>query len=199
VLGYERRKAESMRRRTFLARSGRTLVGSGVLMSLPAAVATWATACSEEEAGRGFLVLTDAEAADIEAIAARILPSDDSPGATEAGVVHFIDAALSQFEAGALAGLRSGLAELQAYIERTDGLPSFTALAVDRQIEVLEGIDQTDFFGTLRYLTLAGMFSHPSYGGNRDEIGWRLIGFDAQGPTPPPFGYYDAEYNERGG
>lgn len=167
-------------------------------MSLPAAAATWAAACSAEEAGLGFVVLTDPEAADIEAIAARIIPSDDSPGAREAGVIRFIDAALSQLEAGALAGVRSGLAELRADLERTEGRPSFAALEVPRQIEVLRGIEETDFFGTLRYLTLAGMFSHPSYGGNLDGIGWRLIGFDSQGPTRPPFGHYDADYAERG-
>ena len=34
-------------------------------------------------------------AAEIEAIAARIIPSDATPGAREAGVVYFIDRALS--------------------------------------------------------------------------------------------------------
>jgi len=185
-----------MHRRTFLIRSGRTLAGTGALFSLPAAVATWATACSPRETGRRFRVLTDSEGADIEAIAARIIPSDDSPGAAEAGVIHFIDAALSEFEAESLAPLRSSLAELRADLQQTDGQPSFAALPVDRQIAVLRGIDQTEFFETIRYLTLAGMFSHPSYGGNRDEIGWRLIGFDSQGPKSPPFGYYDANYAE---
>ncbi len=187
-----------MQRRTFLIRSGRTLAGSGALYSLPAAVATWATACSTREAESGFLVLTDLEAADIEAIAARIVPSDDSPGAVEAGVIHFIDAALSGLEADALAPLRDGLGELREDLRETEGQPSFAALAVDRQIAVLERIDQTDFFGSIRYLTLAGIFSHPSHGGNRGEIGWRLIGFDAQVPLPPPFGYYDADYAENG-
>ena len=38
-----------------------------------------------------FEVFTAAEAADIRAIAARIVPTTDTPGATEAGVVYFID------------------------------------------------------------------------------------------------------------
>jgi hypothetical protein len=42
------------------------------------------------------------------------------------------------------------------------------------------------------------MFSNPSYGGNRDEVGWKLIGFEAPHPWQPPFGYYDADYAEKG-
>jgi len=41
-----------------------------------------------------FQVLTAAQAKDVEAIAAQIVPSDELPGAREAGVVYFIDQAL---------------------------------------------------------------------------------------------------------
>jgi gluconate 2-dehydrogenase gamma chain len=41
--------------------------------------------------------LTASEAADIDAVAARIVPTDDTPGAREAGVVYFIDRALATF------------------------------------------------------------------------------------------------------
>ncbi len=34
-----------------------------------------------------------------------------------------------------------------------------------------------DFFATLRTHTVQGMFSDPIYGGNRDFIGWKLVGF----------------------
>jgi gluconate 2-dehydrogenase gamma chain len=42
-------------------------------------------------------------------------------------------------------------------------------------------------------VTMVGMFSLPSYGGNIEKIGWRLIGFDDSHVWQPPFGYYDAE------
>ncbi len=38
------------------------------------------------------------------------------------------------------------------------------------------------------------MFVLPSYGSNRDSIGWRLIGFDDAHAFTPPFGYYDRDY-----
>jgi len=38
------------------------------------------------------------------------------------------------------------------------------------------------------------MFALPSYGGNRDGIGWTLLGFDDTHAYAPPFGYYDRDY-----
>jgi len=167
-------------------------------MSVPAILATSAAACRTRDEGRPFRVLSDPEAADLEAIAARILPSGDSPGAREAGVIYFIDVALADLEAESLDLVREGLTELRREIRNDYGASSFVTLDEAQQIEALKAIQDTPFFGTVRYLTLAGMFSHPTYGGNRNEVGWDLIGFN-QRPAPPPFGYYDAEYSEKGG
>jgi gluconate 2-dehydrogenase gamma chain len=167
-------------------------------MSLPAALATWASACTTRDEGGTFAALSPAEAADLEAIASCIIPSDDSHGAVEAGVIHFIDAALAGLRSDSLEPVRAGLEDLQARVAREHGDTSFAELEEGAQVGMLRSIDDTDFFATVRHLTLAGMFSHPSHGGNRGEVGWTLVGFDAQGPTPPPFGYYDADYAERG-
>ena len=43
-------------------------------------------------------------------------------------------------------------------------------------------------------LTLLGMFSLPSYGGNRGGVGWKLIGFEDAHVFQSPFGYYDRDY-----
>jgi gluconate 2-dehydrogenase gamma chain len=182
-----------MKRRLFLARAGAAIGGSRIAMSLPAILATSAVACRARDEGSPFKVLTASEAAEFEAMAAQIIPSDDSPGATEAGVIYFMDAALADVGTDALEPMREGLTELQAEIRSTYGEESFARLDRARQIAVLQEIEDTPFFGSVRFLTLAGMFSHPSYGGNRDEIGWKLIGFDGQRPSPPPFGHYDAD------
>jgi gluconate 2-dehydrogenase gamma chain len=187
-----------MKRRAFLARAGAAIGGSRIAMSLPVILVTSTAACRARDEGAPFRVLSDSEAADLAAMAARILPSDDSPGATEAGVIYFMDTALAGPEQESLSPLRAGLAEFRSELRDAYGSGSFAALDEGRQDEALEGIDTTDFFASVRYLTLAGMFSHPSYGGNRGEVGWRLIGFDGQRPTPPPFGYYDAEYLREG-
>jgi gluconate 2-dehydrogenase gamma chain len=41
----------------------------------------------------------------------------------------------------------------------------------------LGGVPSQVFFAELRELTLEGFFSDPVYGGNRDMVGWRMIGF----------------------
>jgi gluconate 2-dehydrogenase gamma chain len=41
----------------------------------------------------------------------------------------------------------------------------------------LENFDARAFFNQLLSLTMAGFFSDPIYGGNRDKIAWKMIGF----------------------
>jgi hypothetical protein len=38
-----------------------------------------------------------------------------------------------------------------------------------------------------------GTFALPSWGGNRDYMGWHLLGFEHQMTFQAPFGYYDAQ------
>jgi gluconate 2-dehydrogenase gamma chain len=74
---------------------------------------------------------------------------------------------------------------------------TFSALSTDQQDAVLtdlekgklkidqvgphaleiEGAKEDSFFAVLLQNTLEGFFSDPLYGGNRDMIGWKLIGF----------------------
>jgi gluconate 2-dehydrogenase gamma chain len=139
--------------------------------------------------------LTSAEAADVEAIAAQIIPTDGTPGAREAGVIHFIDRALATYFARMDDNFRAQLAAFQAACHaRYPEAASFAALSSDQQIEFLKTVDQTPFFGSMKFLTLLGMFTMPAYGGNRDGVGWKLIGFEDLHAFQPPFGYYDRDY-----
>jgi gluconate 2-dehydrogenase gamma chain len=97
-----------------------------------------------------------------------------------------------------LAPMREGLAALQATADGTYGKARFSALQPDQQDALLHAIEATEFFETARFLTIAGMFTLPDYGGNREHIGWDLIGFDHRHAWAPPFGYYDADYIQRG-
>jgi len=42
---------------------------------------------------------------------------------------------------------------------------------------VFENFDAKAFFGQLHAITMAGFFADPIYGGNRDKVGWKLLGF----------------------
>jgi len=139
--------------------------------------------------------LSAAEATDIDAVTAQIIPSDDTPGAREAGVVYFIDRALATFLSQLASEYRAQLAEFQAaFREQHPGAASFASLTSEQQVQYLRTVDHTPFFDTTRLLTLLGMFSSPAYGGNRNGVGWKLIGFEDRHFFRPPFGFYDRGY-----
>ena len=134
------------------------------------------------------------EAREIEAIAAQIIPADDTPGAREAGVIYFIDRALATFHQDKRPIYSTGLKDVQAKRAALfPGSQSIAALQPAAQIRLLQAIEKTDFFELVRTHTVLAFFGNPSYGGNRDQIGWKLIGFEDRFHFEPPFGYYDAE------
>ena len=144
-----------------------------------------------------FEYLDAAAAKEIEAMAERILPSDDTPGAKEAGVIYFVDRALTTFDKDKQGAYRDGLKAVQAKrAEMFPGSAGIASLSEAQQIELLKAVEHTDFFQLLRFHTIAGFLGDPSYGGNRDHAGWKLIGFEHQMMYQPPFGYYDREAKE---
>lgn len=138
--------------------------------------------------------LTPAEAADFEAIAAQIVPTDDTPGAREAGVVWFLDRSLRTWAAPGANAFREGLHAFQAKFAAAHDGRAFATASDDEQIAFLKSVEREEFFGTARFVTLLGMFSDPSYGGNRGGVGWQLLGFEDRHGFAPPFGWYDRDY-----
>ena len=165
---------------------------SGGWSTLHAAAARAATARVDDP----FLVLTPTEAEVLDAMAARIIPTDDTPGAREANVVRFMDQALATFTAEQRPLVAAGVVDLQARVaSRYPGVTSFAALDPGSQVELLQALDaqKSDFFEAVRVGTITGMFADPKYGGNRDKIGWQLLGFDDRFAWQAPFGDYDRE------
>jgi len=137
--------------------------------------------------------------AEIDAITAQIIPSGSSPGAREAGVIFFIDRALSTFDRGKRTLYRSGIASLNS--KRISKFPksrTFRGLPPEEQRDLLSEIDKTPFFEAVRVHTIIGFFANPSWGGNRDRMGWSVIGFEDRTVFEPPFGYYDDPRNGEG-
>lgn len=145
-----------------------------------------------------FAVLTREQAAEVEAFASRIIPTDDTPGAREAGVVYFIDRALATWAKDQVPGFTEGLAKLPRDVAaKFPGQTQLSALSPAQQDEVLKSIEETPFFGQMRFATLSGMFSLPTYGGNRDFAGWKLVGQQPAMEFKAPFGWYDQPANRR--
>ena len=154
---------------------------------------------SAQNDGQKFSALTPGQAEVIVAMTSRILPSvDGRPGARDAGVVYFIDRSLSTFNAAQKTLYADGVKDLNSRAaQRGKSTTSFAALAAAQQDELLRDIEKTPFFTAVRFDTVAGMFALPAWGGNRDYMGWHLLGMTHQARYEPPFGYYDAEANKR--
>ena len=133
--------------------------------------------------------LTQAEADVLEAICARIIPSDaNGPGAREARAAHYIDRALGGALKESREAYRAGLAAFDAYCRSSRRAP-FLELSERDQDSVLIDVEtgaaasggfpasSGAFFAMVRTHTLQGTFGDPFYGGNANFVGWDLIGF----------------------
>jgi gluconate 2-dehydrogenase gamma chain len=143
---------------------------------------------------KSFQFFTEAEATELAAVCEQIIPSDPgSPGAREAGAIYFTDYALGKLQPELQPLFREGLRDLAAEAHKTDPSKRFSELTSDQQIAVLGRMESTEFFKRSREYTILGFLGDPKHGGNRNEVGWKHIGFDNLGMYKPPFGYYDAE------
>ncbi len=183
-------------RRQFLAGAGSSLGAAWIAANWPAIAAAHAhaaaVAATPDSSTLNFL--NAEQARDVEAIAAQIIPTDDTPGAREAGALFFIDRSLQTWAAVAAVSFRAGLRDFQSAFAARHPASEFAAADSATQIAFLTEVEASEFFGSVRFLTLLGMFALPSYGGNRGGAGWRLIGFDDAHSYTPPFGYYDRDY-----
>jgi gluconate 2-dehydrogenase gamma chain len=192
------------------------------------------------ETNAGFTYFVPFQAQVVQAAAARLIPTDENgPGATEAGVVYFIDRQLAKqtmgfrgkeyqlgpYQAGeATQGdqsalsvgerFRIGIFGLEAFAQDTFG-KGFVECAPEEQDQLLTSLSEgtpenfggialqasplttaptggpqisedvgagvtlgsTAFFNLLLQWTMAGFFCDPVQGGNRDMVGWKMIGF----------------------
>ena len=186
-------------RRRFLLGSALGLSSAWLALRWPAIVAAQQHAQRSGESGQlaPFQFFSPQDAVQIEAVAAQIIPSDDAPGAREARVIYFIDRALMTFDVDKQLAYTQGLEDLQQKtLELFPVAHRFSSLSSAQQIQLLTGIEHTGFFELVRLHTIMGYLSHPDYGGNRNQAGWKLIGFEDKMTYAPPFGYYDAEYNK---
>jgi gluconate 2-dehydrogenase gamma chain len=205
---------DALSRRRFLLQSLSSISATWIATHWPAALAAAQHAhnSAQSAAPARFEFFSQDLAAEVDAVAARIIPTDQTPGAREAGVVYFIDRALTTFASGDRKLYTEGMAELQA---RTRGMfpdvERFSAATADQQDEILRSLDKNagsisrpfrpapsgqNFFETIRQHTIAGFLIDPDSDrrGNRGGAGWQVIGRAHEHMFQPPFGYYDKDY-----
>jgi hypothetical protein len=128
--------------------------------------------------------LTSAHAAIAAAVADRILPRTDTPGAADVGVPAFIDLLYGEFMTPAERQmLTDGLTAVDAAAKAAHG-SGFTALTTDRQDDLLRTIARAEegrdrgFFRLIRSATVLGYFTS-------EQVGRNVLHYD---PVP---GTYD--------
>jgi gluconate 2-dehydrogenase gamma chain len=202
---------ENLSRRNFLTRGSAAVSAVWLSAHWPAIVAAaeHAHQAAKSSAPPKFQFFTPEEAAEIDAIAARIIPSDETPGAGEAGVVYFIDRGLTTFAVDDQKTYREGLPALQARVrELFPNVEKFSTATPDQQDQILYSLDDqagpaprrpsastsNSFFQAVRIHTIVGFLIDPDSGGNHEGVGWKVIGREPEHMFQPPFGYYDKDY-----
>jgi gluconate 2-dehydrogenase gamma chain len=177
-----RTKQKSIQRRKFLE-MGLTATAAGVLAS-----------CSRTGGGPYWRFFTAAEAKTVDAICEQIIPADNYPGASQAGVVNFIDLQLTRHYKKHQSSYRKGVAGVDAASRKRFGKP-FAELAFERQTELLAEVENngSEFFDLIRTHTMQGFYGDPRHGGNRGAVSWKMLGL----PDPPVRGR--VPYEEKAG
>ena len=145
-----------------------------------------------------YMFFNNTDAATVEALAERIFPADASgAGARDAAVIVYIDRTLAGYGRHLQRLYRRGVTELNRHAGRLHDGKRFVELTAAEQDLLLDRLSAwvfgaadadlnerplewhllAEFFGAVRLHTLEGMFCDPMYGGNRDCVGWKLIGF----------------------
>lgn len=179
-------------RRDFLA-----IAGTGVAsVWLTANVHDLLAAGRHAQTAQKLEYLTPADAAELDAFTAQIIPTDETPGAREARVIYFVDKALATFAKENRDSVAKGIKELRDRAAKMQpGAKSFAALPSDKQIAIMKAMEKEkkSFFEDGRQMTLAGMLSFPEHGGNYNKVGWKWVGFDDRFSWSAPFGWYDRD------
>jgi gluconate 2-dehydrogenase gamma chain len=138
--------------------------------------------------------LSNDQARTLTVICDRIIPADDFPSASQAGVITFFDRQLSRSLRRYRDSYRDGLERAEDTSRKRFGR-EIAALTAQQQDEVVRAIERLDhgFFTLLRGHTLDGYYGSPRHGGNRDAVSWRMLGLD----EPPVRGR--AQYDLRKG
>lgn len=139
---------------------------------------------------RSFRFFTPEEAKCMIAFCEQIIPKDTSPGATDAGVIYYIDRQLSGIFNYDQETYRTGIKKLQNFSKPKHGKP-FDELVFDEQTKLLKLMESnqlaetewpqgksSDFFNLVRSHTMQGFYGSPIHGGNKDYMSFEMLRID---------------------
>jgi gluconate 2-dehydrogenase gamma chain len=172
--------------------SRRRVLKVAAVVAAGAAAGVGAPAVLQRMLNRGQLrrwrFLTEAEASLLDAVCAQIIPTDQDPGAREAGCVRYIDWQLAGPHKRLAGRYHDGLAALVATCQALHQKP-FEQLSSDEQVKLLAKLEagqapkehwtkvsSGEFFGLVCDHTMQGFYGSPRHGGNRDYASYRMLG-----------------------
>ena len=140
--------------------------------------------------GNIYSFFTPEEARCIIAFSEQIIPKDVSQGATDAGVIFYIDRQLAGVFYYDQETYRTGIKNLQTYCKGKYS-KSFELLAPDDQIKVMKIMESNqmneaewpkgkpaDFFNLVLSHTMQGFYGSPIHGGNKDYMSFQMLRID---------------------
>lgn len=121
--------------------------------------------------------LSGQQAGTLGAICDQIVPADDFPGATQAGVLDYIDKQLVRPYRRHQDAYRDGLIKADALSRKRFG-KSLAELTPPQQLQAVTDLSQQEpeFFELVRSHTFQGFYGTPRHGGNRNAVSWRMLG-----------------------
>ncbi len=158
--------------------------------------------CTNVSSKSAWRFFTEKEASLVDAITEQIIPTDEWPGAKDAGVINYIDKQLLGPYIRHQGKYRSGLAAVQASCNQLYG-KKFEALSWDDQTgflkkmeagkladletgdkanspenKIWKEISDKTFFGLIRDHSMQGFYGSPRHGGNKNYVSYKMIGLD---------------------
>lgn len=165
-------------RRQFIKQSALGFAGTTLL-----------AACAGQPKSR-WRFFTDNEALLVDALTEQIIPTDDVPGAIEAGCLNFIDKQLVGPYERFQNDWRNGLASFEKTCQAEYNMP-FVDLDWNSQTALLEKLEVGDvdsslwpnvsprhFFSLVRDFTMQGFYGSPRHGGNKNYLSYKMLELD---------------------
>jgi hypothetical protein len=106
----------------------------------------------------------------LRAVVERVIPADDVAGGVTAGVDNFIVRLLDGDSRKDMERVAAGLDELDAQ--------GFCGMDAAAQDAVLRQLENQRWFERLVEMAMEGFYGDPGNGGNKEEVAWRMIGYD---------------------
>jgi gluconate 2-dehydrogenase gamma chain len=137
-----------------------------------------------------YRFFTPDEAKCVIALCEQIIPKDKSPGATDAGVIYYIDRQLAGVFHYDQQTYRNGIKNLQTWCTKKSG-KLFELLVATEQQKVMKMMESnqiketewpqaqaSEFFNLVLSHTMQGFYGSPIHGGNKDYMSFEMLRID---------------------